>query len=284
MRVRPLMLLCALSAAAAYGQAPSFEVASVKRVSPEESFKRMAGPGTGVPDAMFFQGGPGSKSPERIKYSKVTLRMLLKKAYNLKPFQISGPGWLDDEFYEIAAVLPPGTKEEELRLMLQALLTERFRIESHKSSKTFPAYSLTVAKGGPKLKPALPPPPPDKDPKEVNAEMMRRMQEKTKARMEARKDQPRQNFGGGSFWHTSATLAQLAESLSARLDLPVVDKTGLEGKYSFELEWVKEGPNAVPGPSIYVAVEEQLGLKLQSSKEELELLVIDKAEKVPLEN
>src|SRR5690348_4935132 len=112
------------SAAVACGQvaadAPEFEVASVKRVSVQEGHPPMPMPSY-VAEMMGFSGGPGTKDPGRIDYSKVTLKMLLARAYDLKPYQISGPGWLDTERYTIAAKLPPGTDAEKLRLMLQKL-------------------------------------------------------------------------------------------------------------------------------------------------------------------
>lgn len=102
-----------------------------------------------------FQGGPGTRSPNRINYTGVTLKMLLKRAYNLGPRQVFGPDWLDTQRYDIVAELPAGADIEALRLMLQDLLAERFRMTLHRETRTLPAYLLTVAKDGPKFSAAM---------------------------------------------------------------------------------------------------------------------------------
>src|SRR3954464_13945626 len=139
-----LLVSCmALSGLVAAGQtpnSPSFEVASVKPASPDAAGRGMPALSGPADEMMRFKGGPGSNSPGRIDYSGVTLKMLLKRAYNVKPDQISGPGWLDTERFDIAAKLPPGTNMESLRLMLQDLLTERFQMRLHRETRTLPVY------------------------------------------------------------------------------------------------------------------------------------------------
>lgn len=141
-----LLILCCVALSVASAQ--TFEVATVKPAAP-------GGPIAGIPDAilnspagdqMHFRGGPGSQTPDRIDYLGVTLKMLLQRAYNLKADQISGPGWLDSERFDLAAKLPAGTNAEQLRPMLQQLLTERFQIVMHRETKTLRVYLLTVAK------------------------------------------------------------------------------------------------------------------------------------------
>jgi uncharacterized protein (TIGR03435 family) len=102
---------------------------------------------------MGFEGGPGSADPGRIRYRGVSLKILLARAYDLRPDQISGPGWLGSERYSIEATLPARTDAERLRLMLQKLLTERFQISLHRETKETLVYRLKIARGGPKLKP-----------------------------------------------------------------------------------------------------------------------------------
>lgn len=262
----------------------SFEVASVKPAAPSE-LDRMAGFPNGPPvEMMRFRGGPGSKSPGRIDYVGVTLKMLLKRAYDVPAEQILGPGWLDTERYDIAATLPPETNAEQLRSMLQQLLTERFQIYTHRESKSLPVYFLLVAKNGPKLQPARKLPE-YKDDEERNAAMKKNAMESLQAM--------RANMNSGaphyrrSFGLARATMGKLAETLSSHVDHTVIDKTHLDGVYSFDLKWNPEGamqPGDAPGPSIFTAVEEQLGLKLQRGNEERQLLVIDKAEKSPIGN
>ena len=96
-------------------------------------------------------GGPGTKDPGRINYSGVTLKMLLKRAYDIGPEQISGPDWLDSERYDIMATVAAGTTPEQFRLMLQNLVAERFELRQHRETKTLAVYLLIVAKNGPKL-------------------------------------------------------------------------------------------------------------------------------------
>jgi uncharacterized protein (TIGR03435 family) len=128
---------------------PSFEVASVT----------LAEDGGGLPAfitgpseiRMRFQGGPGTKSPERINYVGVTLKMLIQRAYGVRPEQIAGPDWIAAQRYTITAKLPPETTLEESRLMLQNLLSERFQLRFHRETRLFRVYHLVVAKNGPKL-------------------------------------------------------------------------------------------------------------------------------------
>jgi uncharacterized protein (TIGR03435 family) len=165
--------------------------------------------------------------------------------------------------------------------MLQKLLTERFRIELHRETKELPQYRLTVAKGGPKLPPAEAIPVYKDD-----AERMAALQKLTAARMQAMRRAP--GIGSHSFTHLpSATVAKFAETLSGYLDHPVIDLTGLNGLYAFELTWVPDNGQPADdssGPSMAEALQEQLGLKLEAAKGPVELLVIDKAEKSPIEN
>ncbi len=227
-----------------------------------------------------FSGGPGTKSPERIDYSGVTLKMLLDRAYGVGPSQIVGPGWLDTQRYVVAAKLPKGATAKELQLMLQQLLTERFQISLHHENRTLAVYELTVARNGPKLKPAEKLPE-DKDQAEMNAAA----QKKAYAAMMAAR-----GAGGPhlSFTLPRATAQQFAEKLSSYVGRPVRDRTQLAGLYAFELKWVPEGvylPSDAPsGPSIFAAVQEQLGLKLQPRDDQFDVLVIDKADKSPTSN
>jgi uncharacterized protein (TIGR03435 family) len=271
--------LGALTVSSQTPTAPAFEVATVKPAAPD---------GKQIPSQMaemlMSSGDRGSKSPERIDFRGVTLKMLLQRAYNLKPAQISGPGWMESERYDIAAKVPPATDEDGLRLMLQGLLIERFQIKLHRETKTLPVYLLTVAKGGPKLKP--PPPPLEGDEAERSAALRKRSEEmiqKSKARIESGDLTARSSFG------MNGTTEKFAAELSNRMDRLVKDMTQLNGVYRFSVEYVPDGasprgPNGSTGPSLFQAVDEQLGLRLQSASEPVEVLVIDQAEKTPTSN
>ncbi|SPE39036.1 conserved hypothetical protein [Candidatus Sulfopaludibacter sp. SbA3] len=229
-----------------------------------------------------FNGGPGSKDPGRITYTGVSLKMLLVRAYKIRPFQLVGPGWLESARFDLTAKVPPNTKDDECRLMLQKLLTDRFRIELHRETKELLQYRLTVAKGGHKLPPAEETP----EYKDV-AERMAAMQKQNAARMAA---MSRAGSTGpqNSTHMSSATVATFAETLSSYLECPVKDMTGVDGLHAFTLVWAPDNAPATvdgpSGPSMAVALQEQLGLKLETAKGPVELLVIDKAEKSPIEN
>lgn len=173
----------------------------------------------------------------------------------MRPYQISGPGWLDSELYDITAKLPPDTKDEDFRLMLQRLLTERFRIESHRDTKELPQYRLVVAKGGLKLKAA------QKLPAEQSADERLAAMEKLAAARAATSQ------SGSTRPQHSMGLRGTVAHLAGNLESPVVDKTGCEGLYSFNLEWSENGTS---GPSLFTAVQDQLGLKVEAVKAPVE--------------
>jgi len=287
----------------------TFEVATVK----------VAPPVTG-PVMMGGRGGPGSRDPGRFSTTNLPLKMLLARAYGVKDYQVSGPSWLDTERFDITAKVPEGTTPEQFNVMLQNLLIERLKIELHHETKELPIFTLTVAKGGAKLKettldpsafapppmsdgagrggnasvPAPPPPPqPGQFPKLPEGRPGMIMM-----------------FNGAKLMATAAgqTMSNIVDFLARQLGRPVVDKTGLTAKYDFQLEFAMEmgqgpmrgmpppmpPPGAGPGggdaptasdpaPNLVTAVQ-QLGLKLDSGKGPVQIVVIDKAEKTPIEN
>ena len=259
-------------------QALEFEVASVKPADKQDRSALPSLPGLAA-DTMAFEGGPGSKDPGRINYHGVSLKALLARAYNVKTGQVSGPGWLGSERYTIEAILPPGTKPDQLRLMLQKLLTERFQISLHKDVKETPVYRLIVAKNGPKLKP-----PEDVPQYQDEGERRDYMQKQAQANLErmlADRGQYSRAFG-----LARATMERFADALATNLDRPVKDMTQIEGEHSFHLEWTPDGSMRADssGVSIFIAIQEQLGLKLEAANENIEFVVIDKAEKIPASN
>ncbi len=238
----------------------------------------------------------------RFTAKSVTAKMLIRIAYAIQDFQMAGgPSWIDSERYDIeakpesSAVMPPvGDGEalmEQQRLRIQALLADRFRLAIHRESKELPMYALVVAKGGPKVQPAAavpdslgPPGPAGPKGPMFKGRGMR--------------------MGRGELTAQSAPMSQLAESLSVQIGRTVVDRTGLTGVYDFTLKWTpdenqpqmfpgpREGSGPPPdrtttadnsGPSIFTAIQEQLGLKLESQKGPVPIVVIDRIEK-PSEN
>lgn len=268
-------------------QAPEFEVASVKQAELKLS-RPMPNLPSSVAMIMGFEGGPGSKDPGRINYHEVTLKMLMAHAYGLKPEQISGPDWITSERYTIIAKLAPNSTANQLRMMLQKLLIERFQITLHREVKEMSVYQLKVAKNGPKLSPPEAIPQYQTDEERIAASKKRG--EEMMAKMKARQEEFTRTgirHPSRSFSLPSATLERFAEMLSSNVDRPVKNMTELEGKYSFRLEWSPdkglEGGEP-SGPNLFSALQEQLGFKLESGKDRIELLVIDKAVKVPISN
>ena len=259
----------------------AFEVATVKPAAPLT--------GRGTP-----RGGPGTADPERVNYTYVSMKNLLMAAYNLPVNQVFGPPWIDSEHYDIVAKVPPGSTKEQVNVMLQNLLADRFQLVVHRETKEIPLYELVVAKNGPKIKPYVEDPNPpkpepgkpfatDKDGNPIprpGGLMM--MMSQGKRRVTASK----QSIGG---------TPGLTTMLGAELGRPVVDKTGLTGDYDYTIEFRPQGPNAAPpgqrlepndsdAPDILVAVQEQLGLRLEAKKGPIEVVVVDSGEKSPTEN
>jgi uncharacterized protein (TIGR03435 family) len=195
-----------------------------------------------------------SPSPGRFHALNGSIGELVRFAYDIKEYQLSAPDWmLKGDGYDIEAKAAPGTTKKQMRPMVQTLLQERFKLAIHRETRMLPVYVLTVAKGGPKLQ--------------------------TAAAGERR---------SGNFEHTRLTsrkvsMPQFAEDLSREMGQIVQDRTGISGSYDIVLEFApEEGGTGLP--SIFTAIQQQLGLKLSPSKGPVEFLVVDHAEKVPTGN
>jgi uncharacterized protein (TIGR03435 family) len=208
----------------------------------------------------------------------VTLKMLIMNAYGVANYQISGaPSWIGTERWDIEAKtegVQGRLSREQFATLLQRLIEGRFQVKTHRETKKLPIYALVVAKSGVKLKPS----PGD-----------------------ATERKPSANFTIGSATFVDTSVAVLAGQLTQYLDRPVLDRTGVQGGYDFMLKWAPvpgEGspeafglpPRAEPprpvdsnGPSIFTALQEQLGLKLKSTKGPVDILTIDRVER-PSEN
>lgn len=224
---------------------------------------------SGAPGAVA-RGGPGG-----VSYRNFTLINLLLNAYSLRPELVFGaPGWVKTDRFDVD-VKVAGTDVErykqatvaERQRMMRTVLTDRFRLKAHVEVEELPIYDLVVAKGGSKL-----------------------VEEKTPVRLEAgEKPQPGVRYSGSmsagrGFLTTKGTLLSvLTGDLASELQRNVVDKTGLTGRYDIDLKWAPDetepGTATDAGPSIFTAVQEQLGLRLQTSKGPVETLVIDHVEK-----
>lgn len=256
--VSPLYAFGTTSTRRAYQSAASFEVATIKPTPPDFRARYMTMQGA----HQFVAKG-------------YTVRFLVSAAYNLPPRAITGgPDWIDVERYDVLAATPGEARPsvEQQMAMVQTLLAERFKLAFHTEPKEFPVYVLTtIAKGGMKLKESATP---DAQPTLVSTV-----------------------FPGDRIFlpARNATMAQFASTLQrAILDRPVLDKTDLPGQYDFDLEWTYDdtqfGGNLPPlapqtsgKPDFFRALQQQLGLKLESSRAAIDAIVIDKVEK-PTEN
>ena len=254
-----LSAICAITALQG-ADAPKFDTASVKRM-----------------DRCAFQN---SIDPGRISFRGDPLKLVLMEAFKVKTEEISGPSWLDEDCFEIVASMPEGSAREQMPAMLQALLAERFKLASHKETRTRSGYALVVDKNGPKFRESEP------NPNVVTAG-------RTMFRFS----------GGTSGFKGSMTMESLARQLSNKGYGPVRDSTELKGKYDIDLAWAPDPsferpgpfaqasadahPNAEPPPApsadMFTAIR-ALGLRLEPRKVPVEMLVIDHVERIPSEN
>jgi uncharacterized protein (TIGR03435 family) len=195
----------------------------------------------------------------KLSATNVSLLMLLQSAYDLGGPRIIGPAWLDEDRYDVEAKSPEGVPDSQVMPMLQALLKDRFRVSVHRETREMPVYEMIVAKDGLKIK------------------LFDPAQTLTSPR----------NMGGAVLMGVS-TMEQIAKSMSASAGRPVVDKTGIDGKYSWVLMFTPlSAQSETPpdsAPDFFTAVERQLGLKLEPKKDAIEVLVIDHADRTPTEN
>ncbi len=228
---------------------PAFEVASLK---PDKS-------GTGV-DRIKRSGGG-------LIIENVSLKRLIGMAYGVaegRDYLFKGPDWIDSENFDISARFPAETPDSQMLLMLQRLLDERFRLKLHREPREFSVYALVVDKRGPKVRPSA--------------------TQGAPYRFSAR---------GGHAVGISVSMAQFADRLSRedfQIGRRVVDSTGLPGTFDLTLDWRPEGEgpespaNAADRPSIFSALTEQLGLKLEPRKASLDVLIVDAVLRTPVEN
>jgi uncharacterized protein (TIGR03435 family) len=241
------LAVCVLGAI--YGQSatgPRFEVASVKPSSADPDSSSGIGTGHGRLDA-----------------NNVTLKRCIMGAYGVGPLQISGgPDWIESDRFEISAKADqPINDDAVLMLMLQGLLAERFKLALHRETRTISSLVLEVAKNGPKL-------------------------EKAEAG-ESITNTSTSNSGVTIDVHRT-DMDTFARVIARNMSLPVVNSTGLVGIFNFKLSWTPESTKAgtsgtIEGPSVFTAIQEQLGLRLRSQKAPVEILVIDHVER-PSEN
>jgi bla regulator protein blaR1 len=255
--IRPASLALLLLYPGFAQQPLTFEVASIKPASPNAR-------GT----VLRFMPGGG------LTMTNLPLREMITFAYDVRDFQVSGgPGWVGTERFDVTAKAeraaadgpddPAKMTGDQLKTVqaktaerTRALLADRFQLIVHKETKEQPIYALVPAKYGSKLR-------------------------------EAKEPGPRLMTNGRRMQGSAVSIEMLTQVLSSQMERPVVDKTGLTGKYDFVLEWTPDmgaaGDSGPVGPTIFTALQEQLGLRLESPKGPVQNIVIDRAEK-PSEN
>jgi uncharacterized protein (TIGR03435 family) len=278
-------MMILLISAQALGQ--EFEVASIKPSPPVD----YTAPGGRLYGCL---GGPGSNDPGQIHCSHVSAITLVFVAYDLPAGRISGLDHSGSQpQFEIAAKVPHGATEEQVRLMWQNLLANRFKLAVHRETKEVPVYELVVAKGGFKAKEWVDHPANSAAAPWEPGKPLKRDEEGFPIVQPGRSSQM---FRGGKAYLVApaGTIHDLAEMLETRLALtipgaprPVIDATGLKGKYDLKLWWSPEADSndSAEGPSMLSALDSQLGLKLQPKKSApAEIIVVDRLEKNPTEN
>jgi uncharacterized protein (TIGR03435 family) len=244
---RTIATLLLFVAVEAFSQTPpAFDAASVKpNVNHEAN-------GEGRPRSSV------SATPGNLLVRNSSLSEYIQWAYNVKGYQVSGPPWIESERYDVAAKAAGAAPETQLRLMLQTLLKERFKLAFHRETKELQGYALLVAKGGHKLR------------------------ESTTG------GEPSMKPIRAAFTGERVSMDYLANLLMSPMRMPVVDRTGLAGRYDFTIDL---GPYLQPAMSpedmqaaMSEGLQQQLGLRLEARKLPIEILVVDHADKTPLEN
>jgi uncharacterized protein (TIGR03435 family) len=207
-------------------------------------------------------GGRNGPAPggERYQAINASLRSLMAEAYRVRSDQVAGgPDWVDRERFDVNAKAERPSPNREMRIMLQQLLAARFQLQFHREIKTMPVFELSVEKGGPKLR----------APESPDADLT----------FEQSPGRPHEVKMKGR----SVPVGYLAWRLSRVLDRPVVDRSNLASSYDFDLAFIEEVPaelaDRLPSsrPTIFEALRDQLGLRLDSRRAPVEILVIDRA-------
>jgi uncharacterized protein (TIGR03435 family) len=247
--------------AQAPGSRPAFDVASVKASDPAAA----RGGGGHFAFGMGGTGGNIQVAPASLTMRNVTLKNAIRWAYHITEYQVSGPEWLDSARYNINAKSAGPATEDQLQLMMQTLLADRFKLAAHQQTKEFQVFVLAPGKNGTKL------------------------QESKSEGESVILPQP----NSMTVTIQRAAISQMIEMMTPLLGAPVIDETGLRGRYDITANLAKYASEMQPGAGgappdplslISSALEGELGLKLEKRKMPLEQLVVDHIEKAPTEN
>jgi uncharacterized protein (TIGR03435 family) len=242
--------------------AQTFEVASLKPSGPHGGNR--------------IEGGPGTSDPLRYTYTSATLEDLIVIAWDIEYSQVASKAPIDRDHFDLTAKIPPGASKQQFRLMLQNLLIDRFRLKSHRERRELSGFALVIAKSGfhPQEQPEgghFPDLSPGK-PGIIANHFSRDGYELVLIRAH------------------QMPASEIARALDVPGDGPVVDQTGLTGKYDFTLEYAyplsesRSPSETAPAPSVFTAVQQQLGLQLVAKRVPFDVVVIDSFSRVPTEN
>ncbi len=230
----------------------AFEAATIK-LTPPDAREPL--------DVRFTPGG-------RLTVTNETLRVIVTFAYGIQGWQISGaPGWFDTDRFDISAKAEGDPSRDQMLGMFRTLLEDRFRMKVHRETKEGSIYELTVAKNGPKFQEAKP------------------LNDNERAGVFTyRTGSPQQPAISLARVGRHASVAMLASALQGPLSRPVLDHTGIAGDFDFKVEYAADDSHLDEFPSLFTALQDQLGLKLEPAKGPVEMFVIEHLERVPIEN
>jgi uncharacterized protein (TIGR03435 family) len=297
--------LIVFGCSAGYGQTANgqaaFEVASIKP-SAKPTSQRIR---------VSIEGGPGTNDPTLFECRNCSVSMLMMRAYEVKYHQLAGPGSRSEELFDITARVAEGTTKDQFQIMLQNLLADRFKLTFHREMREMQTYQLVISKNGPKIKESV-----EDDGRHTIAAPPTRM---SNAAADGSVDPgvDKDGFpilppgragmivinGRVRMQGVGESMDQLSSWLANQLDVQVIDSTGLKGKYDFSLYWtvdsIRGGLSPVAGseagtpltpargdsgPTLFDAIQSQLGLKLEQKKGPVEIIVVDHVEKTPTGN
>jgi uncharacterized protein (TIGR03435 family) len=280
-----------------YAEGPSFEVASIRPANPPDPRQRTD---------WRCHGGPGTQDPNRWTCPNVLLKNLVIWIFDLKGFQMTAVHSVPEVWFAISAKIPDGTTKEQFRQMQLNLLIERFGLKFHREKKEIKGYELIIAKDGPKLKESKPKPSKetDEDPEGPSLVTPPKVGKDGFPVLPPGRSMAYIVGSHARGQWMGITMEDFAVAITGTGfagPKPIIDRTGLKGKYDVALEWTPDIASAAPtmqdaqstipaasapagGPNIFKALQEQLGLKLVPKKLTVEMLVIDHIKKTPTEN
>lgn len=282
--MRSLLLFAGITALSlAQAQAPSFEAVSIRPpgmgpIKTDQGFRAYG----------VSKGGPGTSDPGRWTASSIRVRSLIVLAYRVQGYQVIGPDWIGDVGYDILATVPEGATRPDLAKMILAMLEERFALRVHREIRTFPGYDLLVGKGGLKVRDSISTDPCSHGARPIGRTCPPNAIYSSGLVPTATPDgpgriytTPPQSGGGAILAAYNSTLGDMGSTLRGQLQgAMVADKTGDTKHYDIRLEYSPADVGVEStAPSLFTALESELGLKLEKSKVDVECIVIDHVER-----